>query len=308
MDTDVSKKQTTIPSFTDLLQNSVRIDSNTITRQDGRVQSFCGLRLTETPLRLSVPGTDQLLLPDTTTINTTQVAGPSTCKYASTRRPRKSAGPLHLRPAPKKTTKMAYTSAAVPATCHNIGPPTHQCRNCNATMWYEEREEKSKTAVNPSFSLCCQGGKVLLPRFNTAPPPLNDLLSLNDASAAKFRDQIRDKRAKLSSHGGIDEHIVASLIQMLNQYSSVAKAFRMARDWSTAHNSKNFHLRLHSERKTTRQYNAPTVSEVAALIVNDFEDGLPTRDIIVTGKDNRPKRVSELHPSYMALQYPLLFP
>ncbi|GKF90610.1 ATP-dependent DNA helicase PIF1-like protein, partial [Tanacetum coccineum] len=26
------------------------------------------------------------------------------------------------------------------------------------------------------------------------------------------------------------------------------------------------------------------------------------------GKDNRPKRVSELHPSYMALQYPLLFP
>ncbi|GJZ51267.1 ATP-dependent DNA helicase PIF1 [Tanacetum coccineum] len=270
---------------------------------------------------------------------------------------------------------MAYTSAAIRATCHNIGPPTHQCQNCNATMWYEEREEKSKTAVNPSFSLCCQGGKVLLPRFNTAPPTLNDLLSLNDASAAKFRDQIRVYNSMFSftSFGakidhsintgrapytfringqnyhrmgsllppegmapkfaqlyffdtqnevrnrtrafidketseGIDEHIVASLIQMLDQYSSVAKAFRMARDWSTAHNSKNFHLRLHSERKTTRQYNAPTVSEVAALIVNDFGDGLPTRDIIVTGKDNRPKRVSELHPSYMALQYPLLFP
>ncbi|GKB97275.1 hypothetical protein Tco_0983412, partial [Tanacetum coccineum] len=92
---------------------------------------------------------------------------------------------------------MAYTSAAIRATSHNIGPPTHQCRNCNATM---------------------------------------------------------------------------------------------------------------CGHKTTKQYNAPTVSEVAALIVNDFGDGLPTRDIIVNGKDDRPKHVSELHPSYMALQYPLLFP
>nr|GEX17936.1 hypothetical protein [Tanacetum cinerariifolium] len=25
-------------------------------------------------------------------------------------------------------------------------------------MWYEEREEKSKTNINPTFSLCCQGG------------------------------------------------------------------------------------------------------------------------------------------------------
>ncbi|GJV87178.1 DNA helicase PIF1, ATP-dependent [Tanacetum coccineum] len=82
----------------------------------------------------------------------------------------------------------------------------------------------------------------------------------------------------------------------------------MARDWCTTHNSVNFHLRLHSERKTTKQYNAPTVSKVAALIVNNFRDGLPTRDIIVNGKDERRKCVSELHPSYMALQYPLLFP
>ncbi|GKC26310.1 DNA helicase PIF1, ATP-dependent [Tanacetum coccineum] len=106
---------------------------------------------------------------------------------------------------------------------------------------------------------------------------------------------------------GVDEQIVVNLIQMLDQYSSVAKAFCMARDWCNTHNSVNFHLRLHSERKTTRQYNAPTVSKVAALIVNDFGDGLLTRDIIVNNKDTRPERVSELHLSYMALQYPLLF-
>ncbi|GKC65554.1 hypothetical protein Tco_1098152, partial [Tanacetum coccineum] len=225
-----------LPTLTELLQNSVRIDSNTITRQDGRVQSVCGLRLTETPLGLS--GSDQLVLPDTTIINIAQIAGPSTTKYASTRRPQRSAGLMHLRPVKKRTNKMAYTSAAILVTYHNISPPSHQCRNCDATMWYEEREVKVKSAVNPTFSLCCQG---------------------------------------------------------------VAKAFRMARDWCTTHNSVNFHLRFHSGRKTTKQYNAPTVSEVAALIINDFGDGLPTRDIIVNGKDDRPKRVSELHPSYMAL-------
>ncbi|GJR31490.1 replication protein A 70 kDa DNA-binding subunit C-like protein [Tanacetum coccineum] len=79
---------------------------------------------------------------------------------------------------------------------------------------------------------------------------------------------------------GVDEQIVRNLIQMLDQYNSVSKAFRMARDWCNTHNLVNFHLRLHSEQKTTRQYNAPTVSEVAALIINDFGDGLPTRDVI----------------------------
>ncbi|GJZ41767.1 ATP-dependent DNA helicase PIF1-like protein, partial [Tanacetum coccineum] len=58
----------------------------------------------------------------------------------------------------------------------------------------------------------------------------------------------------------------------------------------------------------TDKYNAPTVSEVAALIVNDFGDGIPVRDIVVNKNNVSPQCISELHPSYMALQYPLLFP
>ncbi|GJV30632.1 AT-hook motif-containing protein, partial [Tanacetum coccineum] len=60
--------------------------------------------------------------------------------------------------------------------------------------------------------------------------------------------------------------------------------------------------------KTTRQYNAPTVSKVTTLIINDFGYGEPSRDIIVNKTNSGPQRISELHPSYMALQYPLLFP
>ncbi|GJX45574.1 helicase [Tanacetum coccineum] len=92
------------------------------------------------------------------------------------------------------------------------------------------------------------------------------------------------------------------------QDSAIAKAFRMARDWFHSHVFVNMELRLLYERTSSRQYNAPTVTEVAALITNDFGAGEPTRDIVVNKKDSGPKRISELHLSYMALQYPLLFP
>ncbi|GKB91148.1 hypothetical protein Tco_0963420 [Tanacetum coccineum] len=107
---------------------------------------------------------------------------------------------------------------------------------------------------------------------------------------------------------GVDPSIVQRLIEMLNQSSSVANEFWMARIWSHTHRSNNVQLKLLGERTKAMQYNKPTVAEVAALITNDFGDGVPTRDIIVDKKDSGPKRISKLHPSYMALQYPLLFP
>ncbi|GKC08861.1 hypothetical protein Tco_1000471 [Tanacetum coccineum] len=94
----------------------------------------------------------------------------------------------------------------------------------------------------------------------------------------------------------------------IRKYSVLAKAFRMARDWCRSHTSVNVELKLLSNRTNARQYNGLTVSEVVALITNDFGDRIPTRDIIVNKQHTGPKRISELNPSYMGLQYPLLFP
>ncbi|GJZ96782.1 hypothetical protein Tco_0669116 [Tanacetum coccineum] len=80
---------------------------------------------------------------------------------------------------------------------------------------------------------------------------------------------------------GVNETIVSALITMLDNTITVAQEFRMARDW---------------------------LSEVAALITNDFGDGLHSKDIVMDSKDGVPKRISKLYLSYMALQYPLLFP
>nr|GEU80149.1 uncharacterized protein [Tanacetum cinerariifolium] len=57
-----------------------------------------------------------------------------------------------------------------------------------------------------------------------------------------------------------------------------------------------------------REYNLPTANEVVAIIIGDLNDTGRTRDIIVEGTSGKPQHISELHPSYLPLQYPLLFP
>ncbi|XP_076954058.1 uncharacterized protein LOC143628319 [Bidens hawaiensis] len=57
-----------------------------------------------------------------------------------------------------------------------------------------------------------------------------------------------------------------------------------------------------------RTYNLPTTFEVAALLVGDIYDALDNRDIIVNSRSSGLRRISELHPSYTPLQFPLLFP
>jgi hypothetical protein len=106
----------------------------------------------------------------------------------------------------------------------------------------------------------------------------------------------------------IDANTVANLGSMLDQHNVLAKSFRMARDRLKKGNVKDLKLRLIADRKTDgRIYNLPTVSEVAALIVGDVDEG-ETRDIIVQEQNGKLERISEFHPSYLAYQYPLLFP
>ena len=58
-----------------------------------------------------------------------------------------------------------------------------------------------------------------------------------------------------------------------------------------------------------RRYNAPVVSEVAALIVDDGEAPAASRDIILRKVGGGGlKRIYSTNQAYDALSYPLLFP
>ncbi|KAL5134410.1 ATP-dependent DNA helicase pif1 [Glycine soja] len=95
---------------------------------------------------------------------------------------------------------------------------------------------------------------------------------------------------------------------MLDEYNVHAKTFRMARDRLQDVQVNNIKLKLIAYReKHGRTYNVPTVPEVAALIVGDF-DANSKRDIIIETQHGQLQRIHELHSSYLPLQYPLLFP
>ncbi|GKA20515.1 putative DNA helicase, partial [Tanacetum coccineum] len=121
----------------------------------------------------------------------------------------------------------------------------------------------------------------------------------------------------ITSSSGVADNNLRSLVQdlitMLDIHNPLVQSFRMAKDRFVQSSIQPVTLRLIGTRQHTgRQYNLPTASEVAALIPGD---GNPTesRDVIVEERGNEEnrngvKRISELHPSFMALQYPLLFP
>lgn len=71
---------------------------------------------------------------------------------------------------------------------------------------------------------------------------------------------------------------------------------------------RKFHMQiLKRSDKDGRTYSMPSTSEVAALIPGDFNLGMDKRDIFLQHKSGRLTRIDEIHISYLALQYPLIF-
>jgi len=96
---------------------------------------------------------------------------------------------------------------------------------------------------------------------------------------------------------------------MLNEHNSLVKAFRYARERLEQEGDKKVTLRLLGcNTRHDVQYNLATSGEIAAIIVGDYSVDEYTYDVLVHDKDHGLKCVSCLHPCYMALQYPLLFP
>nr|GFC54740.1 hypothetical protein [Tanacetum cinerariifolium] len=165
------------------------------------------------------------------------------------------------------------------------------------------------------FSFTSTGGKINKEINNSGALYTFQLKGQNHHKIGTLLLTHKDGHPRLtsSSEDVMLQMLVRDLITMLNQHNPLVQAFRMVRDRVSVASMQPFTLRLIGTRKrNARQYNLPTVSEVAALVLGD---GNPTdsRDVVVEergGEEGRTsvKRISELHPSFMALQYPLLFP
>ncbi|XP_035834248.1 uncharacterized protein LOC110888836 [Helianthus annuus] len=107
----------------------------------------------------------------------------------------------------------------------------------------------------------------------------------------------------------LDVKFIKYITNMLDSTNMLVKTYRMVRDHLHDNPNVTLKLRIISQRdRDGRTYNLPTCSEVAALIVDEPDLQIESRDIIVEMRSGDLKRISELHPSYLALQYPILFP
>jgi len=102
--------------------------------------------------------------------------------------------------------------------------------------------------------------------------------------------------------------IVDELRHMLDTSNSFVKSYRLVRDKLEQSDTPNIKLRILGKRGYDgRRYNLPTASEVAALVVGDYDAADFDRDIIVECVSGLLKRISVFETAYLPLQYPLLF-
>ncbi|XP_019189136.1 PREDICTED: uncharacterized protein LOC109183486 [Ipomoea nil] len=103
--------------------------------------------------------------------------------------------------------------------------------------------------------------------------------------------------------------VVHDIKQVLDEHNVLVKSFRMAKSFMESNPQSQIRMRLIGKRtKDARTYALPTTSEVAALIVGDIDPYMGQRDIVVECRSGVLKRINELNPAYLPLQYPILFP
>nr|KAJ0214502.1 hypothetical protein LSAT_V11C400174020 [Lactuca sativa] len=150
----------------------------------------------------------------------------------------------------------------------------------------------------------------LLPS-NGAKPKFSQLYIYDTDNEESNRQTIfgRQQDASTSTGDSVDLQIIHDLKVMLDSNNVLVQTYRMVRDCFHDNPHIDLKLRLIGKRiQDGRTYNLPSASEVAALIVGDIDDSFQNRDIIVQNSSGSLQRISELHPSYLPLQYPLLFP
>ncbi|CAN6839969.1 unnamed protein product [Brassica oleracea] len=203
-------------------------------------------------------------------------------------------------------------------------------------MWTSESIGKDFKTGEPTFTICCNHGQIKLPPINQ-PPPL--VVNAPGPYTIRIQGQTHHRIGSLiprqgrppeylqlyifdtgnevknrlkamgqtSTEGNLDEATLACLIEMIDENNCLAKLFRRARDHYEG-SRQEFSIRLLPDKGKGKEYDLPSTSEVAGLIVGDMSSTIGERDIVVQFQSDTLQQIRDDHPLYMSLQYPLLFP
>uniref|UniRef100_A0A0D3BIS7 ATP-dependent DNA helicase n=1 Tax=Brassica oleracea var. oleracea TaxID=109376 RepID=A0A0D3BIS7_BRAOL len=223
--------------------------------------------------------------------------------------------------------------------------PIVECTKCGALMWTSESTGKDSRTGEPTFTISCNHGQIKLPPIKQPPALLEELLQSRCVVHApgpytiriqgqthhrigsliprqrrppeylqlyifdtgnKVRNRL-NAMGQTSTEGNLDETTLVHLIEMIDENNCLAKLFRRARDYYEG-SGQEFNIRLLSDKWNGKEYDLPSMSEVAGLIVGDMSSTIGVRDIVVQFQSDTLQQKRDDHPLYMSLQYPLLFP
>ncbi|XP_071725671.1 uncharacterized protein [Rutidosis leptorrhynchoides] len=116
---------------------------------------------------------------------------------------------------------------------------------------------------------------------------------------------------RMAHFGGLDsgslcQVVVSRLISLLDTHNELVKLFRTARDKCTGVEVPTFKVHLFS-LTGSRQHALPTYNAVGTIVFDSGPEAISDYDVIIEPRSDRPRRINKLHPSYMSLQYPLMF-
>ncbi|XP_055948334.1 uncharacterized protein LOC129981502 [Argiope bruennichi] len=193
---------------------------------------------------------------------------------------------------------------------------------------------------NETPGMCCASGKVVLSPLPTPPEPLLSVLAGESDDSKLFLRKIRKfnscfqmtsfgatKICDLTSNGrnfettfkvqGQVYHKIGSLLPMPDDDPKFLQIYFMGNceervttrcQVSPRLQNDNYQIVIKADKvplgEHAGRFNAPTVDEVAVIMVGDPVD---KRAIKITRRDNTVSTISDLRRSYDALQYPLIF-
>ncbi|KAI8353031.1 hypothetical protein B0O80DRAFT_74182 [Mortierella sp. GBAus27b] len=106
------------------------------------------------------------------------------------------------------------------------------------------------------------------------------------------------------------EKTIIHIIQNVMARNPYSQKFKTIGERIRSEQVPDFHIRILNDNRgrDPRRYNVPTADEVAVILPGDGSGDNAQRDIVVQLHDGQLDRVSALHPSYLPLAYPLIFP
>nr|GEX80268.1 helitron helicase-like domain-containing protein [Tanacetum cinerariifolium] len=267
----------------------------------------------------------------TTTSPDTSCSRPPTRRHSST-------GHCNVNTVPSNNDTMPTVDSAVPPSDYvHIGKCEHSCEHCDARFWYEERMKDTQRRTCPAYHHCCMAGRVVIRTYQIYLEYIK--LLLRDCH---FMENIRayNQMFSITSFGvRVDESvdigrgpyvfkivgqlyhwlgslcptegdpprdIIEGLIELLDNHNALVQLFRIAREKLLDSEVPPFKVRLYNV-VGAREYELPIGDTLGAIIYEPGPDTNMDFDIIIEHRTGQPQRVNKLHPSYMALQFPLLF-